>query len=58
VNAQSNTETKRELAVVWEMFKADPLSPLTAYCRRYVIGGFGLFTEGYTWVPLIRYGIV
>ncbi|RSH95744.1 hypothetical protein EHS25_000836 [Saitozyma podzolica] len=48
VNVQSNTETKRELAVVWEMFKADPLSPLTAYCRRYVIGGFGLFTEGYT----------
>lgn len=48
VNAQSNTETKRELSVVWEMFKADPLSPLTAYCRRYVIGGFGLFTEGYT----------
>ena len=30
------------------MFKRDPLSPLSAYCRRYVIGGFGLFTEGYT----------
>lgn len=29
------------------MFKADPLSPLTAYSKRYIFGGFGLFTEGY-----------
>ena len=48
VNAQSHAEFKRESAVVWGMFKRDPLSPLTAYCKRYVIGGFGLFTEGYT----------
>lgn len=30
------------------MFKKDPLSPLTAYCQRYVVTGFGMFTEGYT----------
>ncbi|GFZ47035.1 hypothetical protein JCM24511_04261 [Saitozyma sp. JCM 24511] len=48
VHAQSNAEAKRELHHVWSMFKKDPLSPLAAYWRRYVIGGFGLFTEGYT----------
>jgi hypothetical protein len=48
VNQQSNGETKRELKTIGKMFKADPLSPLSAYCKRYVIGGFGLFTEGYT----------
>ncbi|BEI85992.1 hypothetical protein CcaverHIS002_0602790 [Cutaneotrichosporon cavernicola] len=48
VNEQSNAETKRELKVVWDMFKKDPLSPLNAYCSRYVITGFGMFTEGYT----------
>lgn len=48
VNAQSNAEAKRELGVIWEMFKKDPLSPLNAYCSRYVVTGFGMFTEGYT----------
>jgi len=47
VNAQSNAEAKREWYAIGRMFKADPLSPLSAYCKRYVIGGFGLFTEGY-----------
>ncbi|WVQ94676.1 hypothetical protein IAU59_001756 [Kwoniella sp. CBS 9459] len=48
VHDQSHTETMREIRHVWGMFKADPLSPLSAYCKRYVMGGFGLFTEGYT----------
>ncbi|RXK37001.1 Pi-transporter A-1 [Tremella mesenterica] len=48
VNTQSNAEAKREVKHVWSMFKEDPLSPIRAYSRRYVIGGFGLFTEGYT----------
>lgn len=47
VNAQSNAETKREWKHVVGMFKKDPLSPLSAYSKRYVMGGFGLFTEGY-----------
>jgi len=44
---QNNDEAAREFKVVKEMFKKDPLSPLGAYCKRYVISGFGLFTEGY-----------
>lgn len=48
MNRQATAECKRELKVVWEMFKNDPLSPFTAYCRRYVVTGMGMFTEGYT----------
>lgn len=48
VNVQNGTEAKRELGIVWRMFKQDPLSPLTAYFRNYVITGLGLFVEGYT----------
>lgn len=48
VNNQATSEFKRECRVVWEMFKKDPLSPFNAYCRRYVITGMGMFTEGYT----------
>lgn len=47
MNAQSNEETKREVKLIWNMFKKDPLSPLNAYCSRYVITGMGMFTEGY-----------
>jgi hypothetical protein len=45
---QSNGEAKRELKELGRMIKADPLSPVAAYFRRYVLNGFGLFTEGYT----------
>ncbi|GHJ89027.1 hypothetical protein NliqN6_5429 [Naganishia liquefaciens] len=45
---QANQEAKRELKVIGGMFKKDPLSPMRAYFSRYVLGGFGLFTEGYT----------
>jgi hypothetical protein len=54
VNAQSNAEAKRELKHIGAMFKKDPLSPLSAYSRRYVITGFGLFTEGYACVSFTR----
>ncbi|GAA6017770.1 hypothetical protein JCM11491_004611 [Sporobolomyces phaffii] len=47
VNAQSNAEAKRELKVVWEMFKKDPVDPLRQYFRKYVSNGMGLFVEGY-----------
>lgn len=46
VNNQATAECKRELNVVWSMFKKDPLSPFTAYCSRYVTTGMGMFTEG------------
>jgi hypothetical protein len=39
---QNNQEAAREFAVVKDMFKKDPLSPLAAYCKRYVISGFGV----------------
>ncbi|ODN87114.1 Pi-transporter A-1 [Cryptococcus wingfieldii CBS 7118] len=47
VNKQNNDEVARELKHIWGMFKKDPLSPMSAYFSRYVMGGFGLFTEGY-----------
>lgn len=47
-NAQNNAEAKRELGIIWRMFKRDPLSPIGAYCRNYVVTGLGLFVEGYT----------
>lgn len=46
VNAQSNAEAKRELKVVWEMFKKDPMDPLRQYFHKYVSNGMGLFVEG------------
>ena len=48
VNAQSNTEARRELAVIGRMIKKDPLSPISAYFSNYVINGLGLFVEGFT----------
>lgn len=48
VNRQANAETKREIKVVWDMFKKDPLSPINVYFSRYVVTGMGMFTEGYT----------
>lgn len=30
------------------MFKADPLEPIRAYFRKYVLTGMGLFVEGFT----------
>ncbi|WFD22738.1 hypothetical protein MEQU1_001414 [Malassezia equina] len=48
VNSQSNAEARRELGVMWSMFKSDPLSLVKAYFSRYVINGLGMFVEGYT----------
>lgn len=47
INSQQNAETKRELGVLWGMFKHDPLEPIRAYFRTYVVNGLGLFVEGY-----------
>ena len=50
---QSNTdpiwsfvEAKRELSGIWEMTKADPLSPISYYFRNMVLPGAGLGLEG------------
>jgi hypothetical protein len=39
-------EAKRELGELWQMMKKDPLSPVSAYFRNYVIPGAGLGLEG------------
>lgn len=39
-------ETKREGSIVWAMFKADPLSPLTSYFKYMMLPGLGLGLEG------------
>lgn len=47
INNQQNTEARREFGQVWRMFKHDPLEPIRAYFRTYVVNGLGLFVEGY-----------
>jgi hypothetical protein len=39
-------EASREWGEFWTMFKNDPLSPVSAYFRNYVIPGAGLGLEG------------
>lgn len=46
VTAVDAAEHKRELSELWAMFKNDPLSPISAYFRNYVIPGAGLGLEG------------
>jgi hypothetical protein len=43
-------EAKRELGELWQMMKKDPLSPVSAYFRNYVIPGAGLGLEGSVFV--------
>ena len=48
INAQSNSEAKRELKILGQEFKRNLLKPIRDYFRIYVITGMGLFVEGYT----------
>ncbi|KAJ5235673.1 uncharacterized protein N7469_004841 [Penicillium citrinum] len=45
--SQDGTEAKKEFAWLWEMFKADPLSPIGYYFKNAVLPGAGLGLEGY-----------
>ncbi|KAI9825257.1 MAG: hypothetical protein M1832_001291 [Thelocarpon impressellum] len=47
VNRINNAEALRELRHIGGMVKNDPLSPISAYFREYVIPGAGLGLEGY-----------
>lgn len=47
VHKIDSAETKREFLSFWEMFKKDPLSPVSFYFRNMVIPGAGLGLEGY-----------
>lgn len=42
-----NKEARRELGVIWQMFKEDPLSPIAWYFRNAVLPGAGMLLEGY-----------
>ncbi|RDW90756.1 putative MFS phosphate transporter [Aspergillus mulundensis] len=47
VSSYDAGEAKRELGGIWEMFKADPLSPMSYYFQNMVLPGAGLGLEGY-----------
>ncbi|KAJ5812217.1 hypothetical protein N7474_008518 [Penicillium riverlandense] len=45
--SQDASETGKELAWLWDMFKADPLAPIGYYFKNFVLPGAGLCLEGY-----------
>ncbi|KAH9834344.1 MFS phosphate transporter [Teratosphaeria destructans] len=47
INQSNNAEAKEELGWLWDMFKKDPLSPITYYFKNFVVPGAGLGLEGY-----------
>ncbi|RMZ87089.1 hypothetical protein DV736_g5684, partial [Chaetothyriales sp. CBS 134916] len=47
VNKVNRKESKEEFQWFWQMFKNDPLSPISFYIRNMVIPGAGLGLEGY-----------
>ncbi|KAL4903593.1 hypothetical protein BDW74DRAFT_155794 [Aspergillus multicolor] len=47
VSSYDAKEARRELGGIWEMFKADPLSPMSYYFQNMVLPGAGLGLEGY-----------
>lgn len=47
VSKVDRAESKRERAIIWSMFKKDPLSPVAWYFRNAVLPGAGLLLEGY-----------
>jgi hypothetical protein len=47
VTSVDAAEAKKELGIIGAMIKKDPLSPVGAYFRNYVIPGAGLGLEGY-----------
>lgn len=46
VLSSDSKETKREMGSIWQMFKDDPLSPVSYYFRNMVLPGAGLGLEG------------
>lgn len=47
VSSTDAREAKRELGNIWQMFKDDPLSPVSYYFKNMVLPGAGLGLEGY-----------
>lgn len=46
VNRVDNAEARKELSTIWQMIKADPLSPVGFYFKNMVLPGAGLLLEG------------
>lgn len=46
-SSYESREASRELGVIGGMMKKDPLSPISAYFKNFVIPGAGLGLEGY-----------
>lgn len=44
---QSTSDAGSEFAWLWNMFKADPLAPISYYFKNFVLPGAGLGLEGY-----------
>lgn len=44
--SQDGAEARREFSWLWNMFKADPLSPIGYYFKNCVLPGAGLGLEG------------
>jgi hypothetical protein len=44
-------EARRELGNIWQMMKADPLSPVSYYFKNMVLPGAGLGLEGFVMMP-------
>lgn len=47
VSSYDAQEARRELKGIWQMFKNDPLSPVSYYFKNMVLPGAGLGLEGY-----------
>lgn len=48
---QDRVEASKEMSWLWDMFKTDPLSPISYYFKNAVLPGAGLGLEGYV-MPL------
>jgi MFS family permease len=47
INKVDREETRKESSSIWNMFKNDPLSPISYYFKNMVLPGAGLGLEGY-----------
>jgi hypothetical protein len=54
VGSYDAKEAKRELGLIGDMIKKDPLSPIGYYFKNMVLPGAGLGLEGYFRFPLFR----
>jgi hypothetical protein len=54
ITSTDSAGAKAEMSWLWNMFKADPLSPIAYYFQNFVLPGAGLGLEGYVSALLRR----